>query len=331
MFCRTCGNQLSDGVRFCCKCGTPVNVQPVPAQPIYMQSAPMQSASGQPGANMSGVAPGYGGGGMAQVPTKRPVGNGKNQKNKLVIVGVAGACLVVGIVVISLISSLLKKEETVVKESKYVEWNEEDNYEDSVDEDADSQEEGIDSEYEDNGEENITTAESDAVQEEEADDGLAQAYIMDDIKIQMVRAATNVGFQNPECWESCQYDDFGNMISASGEKGKAWWRYDDQGNVVSYEFIGSDGVNTTIEFVLDAQGRFAVGKSKGMFGRTELLYKYADQGYLEMAEDYDVIDGRVIGAAAREFYYNEEGVIRCWDVFEIDGGRGYYFDPRGEW
>lgn len=242
MFCSRCGNKLLDDAVFCGECGTPVNMQSVPMQSAPMQSTPMQSVSMQsapmqPGSNMRGPVPGYGVPGMAQVPPKSPAGTMKKKKNMLAIVGIAGACLVVGIVIISLISSLLKRDDkdrelareetaSIESEDDYWEETEDIDYEDSVDEDADVLEESTDSGYEDNGEEDVSAADAG---QEEADDGLAQAYIMDDIKIQMVRAATNVGFQNPDCWDSCQYDDFGNMISASGEKGKSWWRYDDRG------------------------------------------------------------------------------------------------------
>lgn len=96
--------------------------------------------------------------------------------------------------------------------------------------------------------------------------------------------------------------------------------------------IDSNGYITTREFEHDAQGRFTVASTEGLWGSpSRMVYLYDDQGYLVESEEYILYDGKVMGEADRRFNYNTEGVITTWEVIEIDGGQGYFHDPRGEW
>lgn len=362
MFCKKCGAQINNNMRFCNRCGAPINTQPMqagfPAQPI---------ANGYRVAGMAGIPNGNTINHAEQEKNKMitAIIVGAYLVFWLVII------LVVALLLKKDDKDPGKsKWEASVVESEETSWDEkeEEEPENNSEEDVYSQEDSANIEAEENSEDTPEPEETEGnqevqepeetegnqeVQEPEgsrnnitgdasgqaaegqasnASGGAAQAYIMDDVKIQMVRAATNVGFQNPDCWDDCQYDDFGNMISASGEKGKAWWRYDAQGNVVSYEFIDKDGNTTTREFEHDAQGRFTAASTEGLWGSpSRMVYLYDEQGYLVESEEYILIDGRVMGEAERRFNYNAKGVITTWEIIEIDGGRGYFYDPRGEW
>ena len=58
-FCKNCGAQVEDGIKFCASCGTPVDQQAAPAQPAVQQAQPVLTGEADVQANKGMAALSY--------------------------------------------------------------------------------------------------------------------------------------------------------------------------------------------------------------------------------------------------------------------------------
>jgi len=103
MFCKNCGTNNAEGVRFCAKCGSPMTAAPTefsaPAAPSYPTQAPNYAAQTP---NYGAQTPNYGAAPSYTAPTYGAAPGGSKKSNPMGAVLAAVAAIVVIILLISL-------------------------------------------------------------------------------------------------------------------------------------------------------------------------------------------------------------------------------------
>lgn len=114
-FCRNCGAEISEGGRFCTKCGTPMESQPTPAapqpEPVVTPQQPMYGTPQQP---QGAAQPMYGPGQNVEQPKPK-----KPFNVKLLIIIIAAALVVIGAIIA--VVCVVKYQKSKIDVGKYVE------------------------------------------------------------------------------------------------------------------------------------------------------------------------------------------------------------------